>query len=323
MTEMALKRMGSLTSVTFCGLVTAAGVAVVGGTVAGLLGRFWWLFDLFSHFQIQYLISMSVIVAVLAVTRRFKTAVLLASCGLLNLAHVLPYYVPIRPAREHNSTRLRLVTSNVNTANQQYDLVKQLILDQQPDVVLLTEVSPIWLKSIREVEALYPFRKSDAREDNFGIALYSKRPFKSADIVYVGGGGVPSVVAVLDVSGRELTVVGTHPLPPINGFYSAARNGQIDALAPLVASLSGPKVLLGDLNVSPWSYHFKRLVSRTALRDGALGHGLHLTWPSKPMFMRIPIDFCLVSRDIEVESVRVGPAVGSDHYPLIADVFVP
>ncbi|HEU4388708.1 MAG TPA: endonuclease/exonuclease/phosphatase family protein, partial [Blastocatellia bacterium] len=225
MNEIALKRVGSLTSVTICGLLTAAGAVVVGCTVAGLLGRFSWLLDLFSHFQVQYLISLSIVCGLLALGRRFKTATVLAACALVNLAHLLPYYVP-RPAPSHNSTRLKVMSSNVNTGNQRYDLLKQLILEKEPDVVLLTEVSPLWLRSISEVEPLYPYRKSDAREDNFGIALYSKMPFKKSEIAYIGGAGVPTVIAVLDVPGSELTVVGTHPLPPINAVCSAARNDQ-------------------------------------------------------------------------------------------------
>ena len=321
--QIELRHVASFTSVTICGLLSACGFVVAACTFAGLLGRFWWLLDLCSHFQVQYLISMSIICGLLAVARRFKTAAALAACGLVNLAHVLPYYVPAWPSPTHNSTRLRLMSSNVNTANQQYGLLKQLIFDKQPDVVLLTEVSPLWLESIREVEAFYPYRKSDAREDNFGIALYSKIPFKTSEIVYVGGAGVPTVAAVLDVSGNELTLVGTHPLPPINALCSTARNDQIDALASFLTPLPGPKILLGDLNVSPWSYHFEKLVSRTGLADSSLGHGLHFTWPSKPFVMMIPIDFCLVSREIGVEGISVGPDVGSDHYPIVANVVVP
>src|SRR5262245_35308425 len=226
-TENLVSRLGSRATVSFCGVLTAAGVVVSGATVVGLTGKLWWVADLFSHFQVQYLISLSVIILLLSIARRFRTAASLGACALLNLAHILPYYVPMKHSLPGASSHLRFLSVNVNTANQRYDLVERLIVDNNPDVVLLTEASPLWLESLAGVEALYPYRKSYPREDNFGIALYSKLSFDSAEIRYVGGVGVPSVVARLRIQNdpgqrsgagedQGVTVVGTHPLPPID-----------------------------------------------------------------------------------------------------------
>ena len=71
--------------------------------------------------------------------------------------------------------------------------------------------------------------------------------------------------------------------------------------------------ILGDLNVSPWSPHFGGL-----LRES--GRGVQATWPTNLAPMRIPIDHCLVSPDVSVVGRRVGPDVGSDHFPIVVDV---
>jgi endonuclease/exonuclease/phosphatase (EEP) superfamily protein YafD len=63
------------------------------------------------------------------------------------------------------------------------------------------------------------------------------------------------------------------------------------------------------------------------------GLGIHPTWPTPGTYRRlpklltpllaIPIDHCLVSHDITVSNLYVGPNIGSDHLPLVADLHIP
>jgi endonuclease/exonuclease/phosphatase (EEP) superfamily protein YafD len=149
------------------------------------------------------------------------------------------------------------------------------------------------------------------REDDFGIALYSKLPFTKCNLVELGQAGVPSIVAEFDIQGQTLTVLGTHALPPIDNAYSWFRNNQIEAVAAYLASVTGLKVLLGDLNMTPWSPYFGALLSTAKLVDSSRGRGLELIWPTNHIWIgRIPIDVCLVSEEIIVTETKIGANVG-------------
>ena len=74
---------------------------------------------------------------------------------------------------------------------------------------------------------------------------------------------------------------------------------------------------------SPWGAHFRRLVHDSGLRDSAQGRGVHPSWPAIDPLLRIPIDHCLLSPCIGLVDRRVGPDIGSDHYPLIVDFVLP
>ncbi|MHB0955842.1 MAG: endonuclease/exonuclease/phosphatase family protein [Pirellulaceae bacterium] len=301
------------------GLLIVTGLAICAVSLVGMAGRCWWVFDLCSHFRVQYLLVLSLLLILFLRGKHFRTAAVCGFCAAINVGYVLPYYVPPDPTPHRSSTVLRAISINVNTANRQVDLVKQLLHDYEPDVVLLMEVNAAWMTALEEIRPQYPYQKAVPRDDNFGIALYSKLPFTACDTVEWGQAGVPSLVGTVEVAGQRLTIVGTHPLPPINHQYAAFRNGQLEAVAEYLATVTGPKILLGDLNTSPWSYYFGRLLKMTTLRDSSRGLGIAPTWPTNQIWLRIPIDFCLVSQEIIIVDKHVGADIGSDHFPLIVD----
>ncbi|MGB2680209.1 MAG: endonuclease/exonuclease/phosphatase family protein, partial [Candidatus Competibacter sp.] len=116
-----------------------------------------------------------------------------------------------------------------------------------------------------------------------------------------------------------LVVVGTHPLPPMNAGLARRRNEQLASLAEFARQTPDPLVMLGDLNITPWSPYFERLLADSGLRDGRGGHGLLPTWPVGWPMLWIPIDHVLVSDDVQIRRWQTGAVIGSDHYPVIVD----
>ena len=79
-------------------------------------------------------------------------------------------------------------------------------------------------------------------------------------------------------------------------------------------------IVAGDFNTTPWSPHFGDLLAAAGLRNAAEGKGYIPTWPTWFWPARIPIYYVLLKGPIAVTTVRRGPAVGSDHFPIIADL---
>lgn len=100
------------------------------------------------------------------------------------------------------------------------------------------------------------------------------------------------------------------------------RNEQLEEIAEFVRDKPGHVVVLGDLNVTPWSKSFQKFTESANLRDSRRGFGVNATWPAWLGGLGIPIDHCLVSEGIVVRNVETGESVGSDHRPLIAEFFV-
>ncbi|MFQ5801556.1 MAG: endonuclease/exonuclease/phosphatase family protein [Candidatus Methylomirabilales bacterium] len=307
--------------VTRWGLLAAATVVASSTTVVGFLGRLWWPFELGSHFRAQYFLFLMGTAFLFLLGRKRRAAILASVFALVNLSLIVPFYMGSASTHAEGRT-VRAVLVNVNTANQAYGRLQKFIRSVEPDFMVLLEVNRIWLNELQKLQAEYPFSRARPRDDNFGIALFSRIPFGSAGIRRIGRAGVPSVVAQFDIDGQSVTVIGTHPLPPVGRAYAAHRNQQLAELAHLVGSQKGAVMVLGDLNTTSWSPFFGDLIRKTGLRDSRNGFGVQPTWPAGLPHFWVPIDHCLVSSGVVVHNRRTGPDIGSDHYPVVVDFSV-
>ncbi|MEW6734111.1 MAG: endonuclease/exonuclease/phosphatase family protein [Acidobacteriota bacterium] len=303
-------------------IFTVVGALPSIATLIGFGGSWWWAFDLFANFRVQYLLSLTILTLLLVVSKKFRFAIAYGLFALVNLTLILPYYWPFwssETVKDNSLPVLRAISINVHKNNRRFDLVKKFVQEKSPTFLLLEEVNSTWLENLAEVSLSYPYTKHYPRDDNFGVAFYSKIPWTKCEILQLGNAGVPSVMAQFEIDGKQLTLIGTHPLPPVNSEYASMRNNQMEVLARYMQITPGAKLLIGDLNATPWSYGFQKLLDGKILRDSANGSGIQPTWPTDSPLMLIPIDHCLVSADLKVIGRHIGYNVGSDHYPLVID----
>ena len=81
--------------------------------------------------------------------------------------------------------------------------------------------------------------------------------------------------------------------------------------------------VMGDLNMSMWSPYYRDFVDRSHLTNIRQGFGIQPSWPVNLPLLQIPIDHCLITSKIKVSNNQIGKDIGSDHYPLIADLVIP
>jgi len=301
--------------VTITGLLQAAAVVTVVFSVGTLLPIDHFAIQLFTHFRLQYLIVLLGLLFLFKYLRSPWLIGAIAATAVLNAVVVLPWYVGEEDPSD--GVKLKLLHANVLSSNTEYDRLISLLETEAPDLVMLQEVSPDWLVALDELRADYPYSYAEARQGNFGIALFSRMPLKSVSHFDSPPFGYPTIVASLDIDGQILHFIGTHPMIPISGDYYEARNEQLAGIAKLLGKQAEPKILVGDLNLSQWDVNYKPLEQQGGVRNARKGFGIVPTWPVFMPFAMIPIDHVLVSESISVTGVYSGPRIGSDHLPLI------
>lgn len=292
-------------------------------TVTGFLGRLWWVLELTSHFRLHLALSLGAIAVAWAVRRRWRMAVLCGVGAAVNAVLVLFLLWPGGKGAATAGPRLRLVAINVHTANERSDLVLEFLRRADADVVLLMEVSERWMNALESLRTNHRHVIAEPREDNFGIALFSRLPLTNSEVVEFGKAEVPSIAATIEVGRQNVFLLGTHPLPPGSAENARLRNEQFREIAARVRRCAMPAIVLGDLNSTPWSPYFSDLLRDSRLKNTSQGRGLFGSWPAWLPFARIPLDNCLVSASIRVINRQLGPRVGGDHLPVVLDVQIP
>ncbi len=290
-------------------------------TAAGFLARSWWVFELFSHFRVQYLVVLAGCGIIFLARKKHREVVLAIAFAAVNFTIVGNHQGGISAQASiaaGEGRTIRALLANVNQGNQAHEKLHRFVSFVNPDLMVLLEVNRDWMSSLRPLVDHYPYTTSNPNGTG-GIALLSRIPFDEATIEIIGEVGLPSVIARLAIGGQKLTLIGTHPRPPTSWTRAKSRNHQLAELAEFVAARQEPTILLGDLNVTPWSPFFRDFLRSSGLRDSREGFGLHPTWPTSFPPLWIQIDHALVSSTIVVHHREVGPDLGSDHYPVVID----
>jgi endonuclease/exonuclease/phosphatase (EEP) superfamily protein YafD len=305
-------------------VLIAVAVGVLLGSAAGFIGGWHWLLDLTTHFRWYWFLLALGGVVLAAVLHRPATAALFAAALAVNAGDLLPYWIPpptAIAAADHR--RVRVVSMNVHRANRRTSPAIDHVRGRRPDVLAVLEVDDRWATALAALADVLPHRMIVPRPDNFGIALLSRWPLVDARVVAFTATGFPSIVATVRHEAGDFRFIATHPYPPFDGPATAQLVEHLDGVAAEAAAARLPCVVAGDLNAAPWSRGFRRLVAAAGLRDTALGRGVRSTYHAGLPAPRIPIDHILVPTGTVVVRRSVGPDVGSDHFPVEADVILP
>jgi endonuclease/exonuclease/phosphatase (EEP) superfamily protein YafD len=112
-------------------------------------------------------------------------------------------------------------------------------------------------------------------------------------------------------------VIALHTHWPVLPDLFLARDAGLRLAAARARDATMPTLLAGDLNLTPYAPEFSRLEQASRLRDAFAGRPWRPTWQAGFWPLALPIDHVFVPEGVCVVDARIGPAVGSDHRPVI------
>ncbi|WP_445241804.1 endonuclease/exonuclease/phosphatase family protein [Microcoleus vaginatus] len=188
--------------------------AIVGAllSIAGYLGQINILFELSSHFKLQYLLVGFSTFIFFALVRSKKIWLLVSAfCIIINLAEIVPWYFPVPAfAGATPGQHLRILHSNVLTSNRQYSEVISLVKAEQPDIAVFVEVSTVWAKELAVLSEMFPYSCHYQQSERFGSAIYSKLPLKNPSVKPFSKRR-KSLFAEVEFQGKIISLILAHP----------------------------------------------------------------------------------------------------------------
>ncbi len=235
---------------------------------------------------------------------------------------------------------LKLIAFNLWYRNEDPAATLEYLAHSNADVIGLVETTPELKAALAPLKRLYPYGIDCIGADpTCEIMLLSKLPLRQPYAGKIDGRYPYIAQGEVDWGGRPVTVVMTHlswplmvpttalnatmlepPAPELPDQPRLAQSRQAANLAQHVNKLPRDLVVMGDFNNASWSR--VQIAFRAATGLDNRGHYLP-SWPTfMPQVLRLPIDQVFVRGGVQATVLRLGPAVGSDHLPVEAEVTV-
>lgn len=280
--------------------------------------------ELASHFQLQYMLLNLCTLILLWFNYSTQAWWLVSLAGILiNMTELAEWYLPQTKFKKDKTFNLRILQFNILHNNKEYVKAIARVMEVQSDIAIFLEISNTWTKELEVLETCFPYHFKIQDRDNYGsgAVIYSKLPLEETSILALAGGR-KSLVSRINVEGMPVLIIATHLSNPARKHGFDRRNKQLAKLGNYVANAKDAVIVAGDFNTTMWSPYYKRFSQHTGLRNARSGFGIMPTWPVRSPLFYIPIDHCLVSREIQIIKSRTGRAMGSDHLPLITDLAI-
>ena len=297
-------------------------ISAIAFSLAEYLSSWHRYFEFTTGYKLQFLLMGLCSLSYFLLTRRKLEIILCWFCIAINLAEIIPWYMNRPPIPVAEYQLLKAFSYNVLWSNKDYDRAISLVAKEQPDIAIFQEVISDWSPALTALKSDFPYHiKSEKQE----MEVYSKFPLLNPETMLYGSYR-GSIAADLQIGDRKIKFVATHAYPQLywgQGGWEL-RNKQLRGLKKY-ARRSQPIVIMGDLNISMWSPYYRSMIEGSGLRNARQGLGILPTHSIiAPQFAALsaPLDHCLVSSDIQVKDFRLGPAIGSDHLPIIAELLI-
>lgn len=287
---------------------------IFAATALGLAAPFYPYLDIINHFRLPILLSTGglFIVAWFARIRSLTVPVaIIAGINMVLAAAPLAYLPSSAP-----QASIRIATFNVWVGNKDLEGVLDFIKQSGADIVVLQEVDArLEAQLVPALLTIYPSVTSCARR-NCGLVLLSKIPGLKAGYSDRTRHEPPLIWATFSSArGKAFTVTGLHLAYPFQPDWQVS---QARFLGERFRNVTGTQILVGDFNLTPFSWKLNRLIAETELRRHAT---FGATWPSHKFAPLVLLDNLLATPDVKSAAASYGRSgYGSDHRPMIFDV---
>ncbi len=296
-------------------IVKYAAWVVLFASLIGFLGEYSRWFDHFSAFRVQYCF-LSLLLLVYQIFNKQWILTLLSGLLFLFNGWLAGPWLFINKTVSVEKADFKVYHANVLFENLDYTLLTKRILEEKPDFISINEATPPLIAHLKKIFANeYPHSFYVSAKNDTKVFVASRTPMEVDSAASFAVKGILRFTT--QIQDKSLTVIACHAYNPIKKIDFLTRNQELRHIAALVKKEHNPTLVIGDLNITPWSVIYQKFIEDSKLQNTRQGFGLNPTWPTWMPLLLIPIDHCLVNHQLETVGFDTGKVNKSDHHPLI------
>ena len=291
------------------------------------------LFDSFSHFRIQLLFLILPLLFILIFLHQAHKYRYLYTVFLVLISFYLyQILLPFSPkAIDKNKTdTLKHLQFNLRFSNPYVKEFKTFLENSDIDVVTLQEVTTKHKETLEELKngeytlskdypfivknkGAYPYQKYCEFQGVGDVAILSKHPINEEKSVCIPYQGL--LWSQIIINNKAITVASIH----LHWPYPYQQNKQVQFLKLVLEKIPKPTLIAGDFNAVSWSNTLS-IISKASKTKVVNGLRWSINLNEKIPLLKLPIDHLLLSKELEVKSIKVGEDLGSDHLPIVSQI---
>lgn len=314
-------------------LICLAVFCIISTLIPFIALKKWWVrsFD-FPHLQITVisLVVLSLSLFFLDFENLFDIGllVLLSIALIYQIVIIYPYtfFAPkqiIGTSIKKSHASLRVFSANVLQDNKDFDRFLNVFQKANPDIAIILEANYWWQDKLKSLKNEYPYTVEYPLDNYYGILLLSKLKLRDTEIKFLVSDEIPSIHGSVQLrNGTWVKLYCLHPMPPspTENEKSLDRDAELLIVANQIKKEDYPIIVLGDLNDVAWSHTTRMFQRISQLLDPRIGRGFYNTFHANHPIFRWPLDHLFVSNDFKLAELRRLENIGSDHFPMFAEL---
>lgn len=226
------------------------------------------------------------------------------SCaGLLASFLLYSYNSSISLASDSSNESLSIAFVNPSLSTDDFDQTYKLIISQNPDVLIVEEVTPEWRWLMEELKERFGNNVVLNRVDPFGKAIFSKFELNEIDTFDQNGNPILSL-KVKFRDQKNLHIAVANSLPAVTKSDLKKLNSRLLELSTIINAIKSAHILSANLNLVPWESQLREFKVNTSLtssrRDQNDGSSNTQIWN----ILNVPMNEIYFSEELECSAFK-------------------
>lgn len=223
---------------------------------------------------------------------------------------------------KENEEWIKVFYANILYKNTDYESLKQKIIEENPDIVIMVEFSDEHESEMKEFfKEKYPYVNRNSWSTMLaGDVVFSKLPIENiteTHIVEAWSRNYSYMKVFCDECNDGVDLYVIHTSAPVSYKNFEMRNVQIWKLLSDFLKYHNdwtPTMVIWDFNLSPRSYYYKQFIEHINMLNALSYQSPNYTRSLLQQWIfRSHIDQLFISPEIKISKVKIEKLIGSDH----------